>query len=362
MGGELFCEEGVDCGGPCVACSSCNDSIRNCHQFLNGTIQCEEGIDCGGPCELLCKEVETPMVQVVFKWFSILILIGILVTLAVVMRVMYPKLYAYYQKKYMDRIKAMILRARHAIDKDYLSHFNRQIKLLQENFDDVTAEQAKAVGDRLLMKDETTGYNIDRYSVSFDSDYSDILTDNETQTINYAMYMNKVEHGQRILKEIEKLGIHPNYKICKRSSSTQWDPNWKKDTNAQYETVNGVTIARTVEYILSFTPKDGEEAKKIIKVLELYGKGRERKIEDAWDVPDIRITGDAPILDYEKHILNTKSVAGQKLIVLTKDKVLSGFRRLKVERFTLSEIIMKSRVNTKMTLLFIIAHPTSSFE
>ena len=36
------CEEGVDCGGPCDPCMSCEDGIQN---------QGEEGVDCGGPCE-----------------------------------------------------------------------------------------------------------------------------------------------------------------------------------------------------------------------------------------------------------------------------------------------------------------------
>ena len=36
------CEEGIDCGGPCLPCPSCFDGIQN---------QGEEGIDCGGPCE-----------------------------------------------------------------------------------------------------------------------------------------------------------------------------------------------------------------------------------------------------------------------------------------------------------------------
>lgn len=323
--GTVLCEEQVDCGGPCVPCATCEDRIRNCHTFLNGTVSCEEGIDCGGPCENSCSEEQEPAIVTVFKWISLLVILAIIVAIIVAIRLLYPKLYEYYQKKYMDKIKAMILKARQAYDRNYLAHFNKQIKLLQENFDDVTAEQAKAVGDQLLMKDETTGYNIDRYSVSFDSDYADILTDNETRTINYAMYLNRVEHGQRVLKEIEKLGLHPNYKVCKRSSSVQWDPAWKKDPNAKYEMVGDKTIARTVEYILSFTPKDQDEAKKIIKVLELYGKGREMEKPDAWDVPDIRVTGDEPLVDFEKHILNTKSVAGQKLIVLTKDKVLPGY-------------------------------------
>jgi hypothetical protein len=34
-------ETGVDCGGPCAACASCNDGTQN---------QGETGVDCGGPC------------------------------------------------------------------------------------------------------------------------------------------------------------------------------------------------------------------------------------------------------------------------------------------------------------------------
>lgn len=36
------CEGGIDCGGPCQSCPSCNDGVQN---------QGEEGIDCGGPCD-----------------------------------------------------------------------------------------------------------------------------------------------------------------------------------------------------------------------------------------------------------------------------------------------------------------------
>ncbi|MBN2013863.1 MAG: S8 family serine peptidase [Candidatus Altiarchaeota archaeon] len=36
------CEEGIDCGGPCRACPSCDDGVQN---------QGEQGIDCGGLCK-----------------------------------------------------------------------------------------------------------------------------------------------------------------------------------------------------------------------------------------------------------------------------------------------------------------------
>jgi hypothetical protein len=43
------CETGVDCGGPCQPCISCEDGIQN---------QGETGIDCGGPCAA-CKTTTT---------------------------------------------------------------------------------------------------------------------------------------------------------------------------------------------------------------------------------------------------------------------------------------------------------------
>jgi hypothetical protein len=45
-------ETGVDCGGTCPACPTCFDGIRN---------QGETGVDCGGPCALSCTTNSTPV-------------------------------------------------------------------------------------------------------------------------------------------------------------------------------------------------------------------------------------------------------------------------------------------------------------
>jgi hypothetical protein len=145
-------------------------------------------------------------------------------------------------------------------------------------------------------------------------------------SITYSMYLKNIKHGKRVLAEITKLGIKTNYKISKRSSSVLWDQKWVPDPDATYEQVNGKWIARTIEYNLTFFPKDEEEAKSILKILEIYGKGKKMKIEGSWDIPDIRITGTQDILDYEKRIVNTKSVDGQKLVILTKNKPIPGFK------------------------------------
>lgn len=323
-GGEI-CEEKVDCGGPCPACPNCSDQIRNCHILENGTEICEEGVDCGGPCEK-CVNLETPGVGGAGNWLNILIYIAILGLMVYPAKILYVAAETYYEKRRMAIIKSRILEERQEFTKDYLAHFDKEIQLLMDDFDSVTQDKVKNEGDRLLTQGQSTGYNIDRYSVSFDNDYADILNDDSTLTINYAMYLQDIDHGRRILKELSRNGIRANYKICKRSSATLWDDKWGTQPNMKYEEKNGQKVARTVEYILSFKPRDKEEAKKIIKLLEMYGKGTQKdKIKGAWDVPDIRVTGDEPLLDYEKNILNTKSVGGQKLLILTKDKPLDGY-------------------------------------
>lgn len=52
-------EKGIDCGGPCTPCASCNDNRQNCHRMTSG-LECEQGTDCGGPCAP-CRE--KPAVQ-----------------------------------------------------------------------------------------------------------------------------------------------------------------------------------------------------------------------------------------------------------------------------------------------------------
>lgn len=241
------------------------------------------------------------------------------------------KVHDHILKKKMEKMKERIIMERNKFRKDYVAHFEQEIKKLTADFDSVTNEEAKKQGDSLLKENEATGYNIDRYSVSFDNDYADILNDDSVTTINYSMYMKDVEHGKRILQELANRGIRANYKLCKRSSAVLWDDDWENDGNAKIEDIGGEKIARTVEYIISFMPKDKEESRKIIKVLEMFGKGTQKsKIKGAWDVPDIRVTGNEQILDYEKTILNTKSVGGQKLMVLTKDKPMEGYKHKNV--------------------------------
>lgn len=67
------CESLVDCGGPCDACSTCSDDIKN---------QGEEQIDCGGPCAEVCPEEVTLQkmvlrgIWVILSVILIIIMIG----------------------------------------------------------------------------------------------------------------------------------------------------------------------------------------------------------------------------------------------------------------------------------------------
>ena len=66
----------VDCGGPCSACPTCSDGIRN---------QGEEGIDCDGPCPWECPE-EIPLLK--RTWFLwLLIIIAFLLLLFAIIKI-----------------------------------------------------------------------------------------------------------------------------------------------------------------------------------------------------------------------------------------------------------------------------------
>ena len=66
----ILCEFLVDCGGPCPACPTCSDKIRN---------QDEEDIDCGGPCPA-CP-VEKPLAKGIPLLY---ILMGIIISILVI--------------------------------------------------------------------------------------------------------------------------------------------------------------------------------------------------------------------------------------------------------------------------------------
>jgi len=67
------CEVLVDCGGPCIACPTCDDKIKN---------QNEEGIDCGGVCKPCVENPLAPRLirsVIIYSLFLLLLLILFLV-------------------------------------------------------------------------------------------------------------------------------------------------------------------------------------------------------------------------------------------------------------------------------------------
>ncbi|MHA1989200.1 MAG: hypothetical protein ACW98D_21460, partial [Promethearchaeota archaeon] len=70
---ENDCEVLVDCGGPCKACPTCDDKIKN---------QNEEGIDCGGVCEPCIEAPMAPRIiksVILYSLFLLLLLVLFLV-------------------------------------------------------------------------------------------------------------------------------------------------------------------------------------------------------------------------------------------------------------------------------------------
>jgi len=66
------CELLADCGGPCAACSTCSDGIKN---------QGEQGIDCGVPCPTQCRKV--PGIWQALGRYTYLLTYLILITLLI---------------------------------------------------------------------------------------------------------------------------------------------------------------------------------------------------------------------------------------------------------------------------------------
>jgi len=78
------CELLVDCGGPCNACASCTDGVKN---------QGEEGEDCGGPCPWKCVP-EVPLLKqkkVIYGFLILLLLIIIFVIIKLLRVVRYRR-------------------------------------------------------------------------------------------------------------------------------------------------------------------------------------------------------------------------------------------------------------------------------
>lgn len=79
------CEIGIDCGGPCKACPTCSDGIKN---------QGEDGIDCGGPCPWPCSDKKSIKFnqEILILGLILLILLMLLIILLIKwMRVSYYK-------------------------------------------------------------------------------------------------------------------------------------------------------------------------------------------------------------------------------------------------------------------------------
>lgn len=77
--GLLNCHDGscellIDCGGPCDACPTCSDNVKN---------QGEEGVDCGGPCPWKCIP-EVPFFKRTNIIYGALILLLILIIFIII--------------------------------------------------------------------------------------------------------------------------------------------------------------------------------------------------------------------------------------------------------------------------------------
>lgn len=162
--GNLVCEEGVDCGGPCGACPSCSDGIQN---------QGEELIDCGGPCnacpeELIPRviieekpiEIKPPEKLPEFVTWLLIALIILPIMIALVIK-SYPRI-----KYWVEDTSLSMQSFGHLRENEYLTAVD-SLKDLEKSIGKIPQEKLIEQFDKIIRKLFSHAFNIN-YSFSLD--------------------------------------------------------------------------------------------------------------------------------------------------------------------------------------------------
>ncbi len=162
--GDLICEEGVDCGGPCGACPTCNDEILN---------QGEELTDCGGPCNA-CPEELIPRLVVEEKPTEIKpvkkipeFIIWIIIALISLPILIFSVVKAYPRVKYWIEDTSLSLQSfGHLKENEYLNAID-SLKDLEKLIGKIPEEKLIEQFDKIIRRIFSHAFNID-YSFSLD--------------------------------------------------------------------------------------------------------------------------------------------------------------------------------------------------
>jgi hypothetical protein len=216
----------------------------------------------------------------------------------------------------------------------YVSRFRQLTKKMPKTFDEWVDVAVRNEGDKFLMGEAASGYNIDDYSVGDQGVYSSMMTSKD-KIIMYHMYSQHQMHGEEALAILHEHGIDAEYTVFRRGSAVAWDPKWgAPDSETKTREVVGTgpdgkqtkkTIAYSSDYIIAWKPKDDKQAEAIAETLKRYahrgdpkfGGNEQEAIHHSWYVPDVRCS--QKVDSYEEKYLNVIDVGAQELCILTKN-------------------------------------------
>jgi DNA repair protein RadC len=219
-------------------------------------------------------------------------------------------------------------------DPEFCKLYWRQIResgFSKMKFSQFVDPETEKQGDKLLLRGETSGYNVTMYEVGEAGGFAAAMKAKELSLI-YSMYNIHPEHGKKVITEIAKTGAKFDYAIVKKASAVRWDESWGEDPGVEVQKHGDQLIGKSLEYSIIFRPDSKEDAEKIAEWLnDKADANHEDAVDDSWYVPDVRQTGKETVDKYEDAVVNMKQVGNQQLIVMTQETELEGFEHLNLK-------------------------------
>ena len=239
-------------------------------------------------------------------------------------------------------------------DPEFCKLYWRQIResgFSKMKFSQFVDTETEKQGDKLLLKGETSGYNVTMYEVGESGGFAAAMKAKELSLI-YSMYNIHPEHGKKVITEIANTGAKFDYAIVKKASAVRWDESWGEDPGVEVQKHGDQLIGKSLEYSIIFRPDSKEDAEKIAEWLnDKADANHEGAVEDSWYVPDVRQTGQETVDKYEDAVVNMKEVGNQQLIVMTQETELEGFEHLKLKtNSSLRQYFTKSMARAKRVM------------
>lgn len=210
---------------------------------------------------------------------------------------------------------------------DYLADFDEFLQQMPEQFSDVCPESVKTAGDKLLATGKKTGYEISAYNVA-QSDYSKMLSEGANRVI-YHGYASLPEHGQELLRRLEKAGTVVPYDVAAIGSTTVWDDSWTDQKEIEVDQVGDMKVGRSVQYAIAFQPETPQQAEKLVKFFKKNSGDKKEGLKYSWKTPDIRSSFVEKVAGFTPSMLNVKKMGEYELLVL-KSEPINGFEASKI--------------------------------